>query len=113
MWCIQSLKMVKELRGMSELSPNLSMWMNYLRVMLSIKDKDALSNSQNLLKEMSPPPMNVMLQKQTRSEVLLKHVRRKCIVVNDVPPQFQQLPVCHSAVSQMWQFQKKKVSQNV
>ena len=58
-------------------------------VMLSIKDKDALSNSQNLLKEMSPPPMNVMLQKQPRSEVLLKQVRRKCIVVNDVPPQFQ------------------------
>ncbi|XP_046845066.1 uncharacterized protein LOC124438917 isoform X2 [Xenia sp. Carnegie-2017] len=55
-------------------------------VMLSIKDKDALSNSQNLLKEMSSPPMNVMLQKQPRSEVLLKQVRRKCIVVNDVPP---------------------------
>ncbi|XP_046864281.1 uncharacterized protein LOC124458281 [Xenia sp. Carnegie-2017] len=44
-------------------------------VMLSIKDKDALSNSQNLLKEMSPPSMNVMLQKQPRAEVLLKQVR--------------------------------------
>ncbi|XP_046863604.1 uncharacterized protein LOC124457386 [Xenia sp. Carnegie-2017] len=72
-------------------------------VILSIKDKDALSNSQNLLKVMFLPPMNVMLQKQPRAEVLLKQVRRKCIVANDVPPSIPaatSVPFsCHSKVA--------------
>jgi hypothetical protein len=48
--------------------------------------KEELTSARMKLKEMTPAPMNTMLEKQTKEEALQKRAKRKSIVVVDVPP---------------------------
>jgi hypothetical protein len=52
---------------------------------ICIKTKK-LKKAREDLKKMTPPPMNSMLEKQPRSEVLKKREDRKQMKVRDVPP---------------------------
>lgn len=51
----------------------------------SIKAK-TLKKARQQLKTMTPPPMNMMLDKQPKSEALQKREDRRQMVVKDVPP---------------------------
>lgn len=46
--------------------------------------KDKLSDAAGKLKEMTPAPMNTMLDKQPREEAIQKKVKRAKMVVEDV-----------------------------
>ena len=48
--------------------------------------KDELSDASGKLKEMTPEPMNTMLDKQPREEAIQKKGERAKMVVEDVPP---------------------------
>lgn len=48
--------------------------------------KEDLVASQDELRQMTPAPMNSMLEKQPREEAIEKHLHRKSIVVEEVPP---------------------------
>ena len=48
--------------------------------------KDELEEAARKLKNMTPPPVNTMLQKQPREEAIEKRSKRAKMVVEDVPP---------------------------
>ena len=48
--------------------------------------KDELNDAARKLKEITPEPMNAMLDKQPREEAIQKKVKRAKLVVEDVPP---------------------------
>jgi hypothetical protein len=48
--------------------------------------KEDLESAQVKMKEMYPPPMNTMLNKQSRSEAAKKRHERMQMTVQDVPP---------------------------
>ena len=48
--------------------------------------KDELSDAVSKLQNMTPAPMNTMLEKQSREEAIAKRAKRAKIVVEDVPP---------------------------
>ena len=48
--------------------------------------KEELANAAAKLMEMTPAPMNTMLEKQSREEALKKKEERSKMVVKDVPP---------------------------
>lgn len=45
-----------------------------------------LSDAASKLRNMTPAPMNTMLEKQSREEAIAKRAKRAKIVVEDVPP---------------------------
>jgi len=48
--------------------------------------KDEISDAANKLREMTPAPMNSMLEKQPKEDAIKKRDKRRSIVVTDVPP---------------------------
>ena len=52
---------------------------------LVAQDKDQLRPAMQELSEMNPPPMNTMLEKQSREEAIQKRTERKGKTVQDVP----------------------------
>ena len=48
--------------------------------------KEELNDAAGKLKEMTPEPMNAMLDKQPREEAIQKRVKRAKMVVEDIPP---------------------------
>ena len=48
--------------------------------------KEELVNAATELKDKTPPPMNVMVEKQSRVEALKKKEARSKMVVQNVPP---------------------------
>lgn len=53
--------------------------------MKSIEQK-LLHEAKEKLKEMTPSPMNTMLQKQSKQDAIKKHIERKQMKAVDVPP---------------------------
>lgn len=48
--------------------------------------KDELTDAASKLKNMTPAPMNTMVEKQAKDEAIEKRVKRAKMVVEDVPP---------------------------
>ena len=48
--------------------------------------KDELEEAARKLKNMTPAPMNTMLQKQPREEAIEKRIKRAKMIAEDVPP---------------------------
>ena len=48
--------------------------------------QNLLDEAKEKLKEMTPSPMNTMLQKQSKQDAIKKHIERKQMKVVDVPP---------------------------
>ena len=48
--------------------------------------KDELQQAARKLRNMTPAPINTMLQKQPREEAIAKKIKRSKMVVADVPP---------------------------
>ena len=48
--------------------------------------KDELQQAAMKLRNMTPAPINTMLQKQPREEAIAKKIKRSKMVVADVPP---------------------------
>lgn len=48
--------------------------------------KDELKEAARKLKNMTPSPMNTMLQKQPKQEAIEKRIQRAKMVAEDVPP---------------------------
>ena len=48
--------------------------------------KEQLRGAEQKLKGMSPPPMNTMLDKQTKEDAIKKRLERSQIAIQDVPP---------------------------
>ena len=53
---------------------------------LVAEDRDQLRDAMQELHAMNPPPMNTMLEKQSREEAIQKRTERKGKTVQDVPP---------------------------
>ena len=51
----------------------------------SSSSKDELGEAARKLKNMTPAPMNTMLQKQPREEAIEKQIKRAKMVAEDVP----------------------------
>ena len=49
-------------------------------------ENDILTEATAELSGLAPPPMNTMLDKQSRTEAIAKHVARKEMVTEEVPP---------------------------
>lgn len=56
------------------------------RVLQEIDYVDKLRDAMHELHDMNPPPMNTMLEKQSREEAIQKRTERKRKTVQDVPP---------------------------
>ena len=48
--------------------------------------KDELQQAARKLRNMTPAPINTVLQKQPREEAIAKNIKRSKMVVTDVPP---------------------------
>ena len=48
--------------------------------------EDELQQAARKLRNMTPAPINTMLQKQPREEAVAKKIKRSKMVVTDVPP---------------------------
>ena len=55
------------------------------KVMVEGIETDALTAATAELSGLAPPPMNTMLEKQSRTEAIAKHVARNEMVTEEVP----------------------------
>lgn len=53
---------------------------------LVAEQREQLKDAMQELHDMNPPPMNTMLEKQSREEAIQKRTERKEKTVQDVPP---------------------------
>ena len=53
---------------------------------LVAEEREELMDAKQELHAMNPPPMNTMLEKQSREEAVQKRTERKGKTVQDVPP---------------------------
>ena len=56
------------------------------QVMLSAIQDDKLEKAKDDLKQMTPLPMNTMLEKQSKAEAIVKKAQRQSMTTVDVPP---------------------------
>ena len=66
--------------------PLLAAYVQHIYDMFMASSRDELKNAAAKLKEMSPKPMDTMLEKQSKTEALKKRLERSQIVTKDVPP---------------------------
>lgn len=53
---------------------------------LVAEQREQLADAMQELHDMNPPPMNTMLEKQSREDAVQKRTERKGMTVQDVPP---------------------------
>ena len=53
---------------------------------LVAEQREQLADATQELHDMNPPPMNTMLEKQSREDAVQKRTERKGMTVQDVPP---------------------------
>ena len=58
----------------------------YITFLEAIATEGMLEEAQKELKEMTPPPMNTMLVKESKNVALEKKEKRKTMIVDNVPP---------------------------
>lgn len=69
-----------------KVEPNFDYVEDVYQAFLVAEQREQLKDAMQELHDMNPPPMNTMLEKQSREEAIQKRTERKEKTVQDVPP---------------------------